>query len=90
MTNRLPPEILQDLTQKAYSDAEDAVFRVVSLISSPEDGVQVLLNVGVNLINNTLDQMSSPENKSLSSEKVKLVEQLRNAIGISIKDLHNV
>lgn len=49
--------ILRDLTQKAYDDCGRAISRTLSLLDSDQDKFSLVVSIGVNLINDSLDMI---------------------------------
>lgn len=49
--------ILRDLTQKAYDDCERAISRTMSLLDSDRDKFSLVVSIGVNLINHSLNMI---------------------------------
>lgn len=67
-------QMIRDLTQKAYDDAENAIHRTVQL-TPDEHRFGLVLNVGANLIRHTLSHLDRSDPRYL-----KILSDIRTAI----------
>lgn len=67
-------QMIRDLTQKAYDDAESAIYRTVQL-TPDEYRFGLVLNVGVNIIRHTLSLLDRSDPRYL-----KILSDIKTAI----------